>query len=147
VRTQARPLVREATASVEAHDLYLRGRHFWNKRTADGLTRSITLFQRAVDLDPGYALAHVGLADAYGLLGEYGAISAIEGDVRAKAHALKALEIDESIAEAHASLSLVLDRDYDWASSERELARHRAEAGIRNGPPLVCGHPELSRPS
>ncbi|TMB14288.1 MAG: tetratricopeptide repeat protein [Deltaproteobacteria bacterium] len=123
LRTQARPLVREATASVEAHDLYLRGRHFWNKRTADGLTRSIALFQRAVDLDPGYALAHVGLADAYGLLGEYGAIRAIEGDTKAKAHALKALEIDDSIAEAHASLSLVLDRNYDWASSERELKR------------------------
>jgi serine/threonine-protein kinase len=123
VPTQARPLVREATASVEAHDLYLRGRHFWNKRTADGLTRSIALFQRAVDLDPGFALAHVGLADAYGLLGEYGAISATEGDARAKVHALKALEIDDSIAEAHASLSLVLDRDYDWASSERELKR------------------------
>src|ERR1700682_1153075 len=123
VPTQARPLVREATASVEAHDLYLRGRHFWNKRTADGLTRSIALFQRAVDLDAGYALAHVGLADAYGLLGEYREISAVEGDARAKAHALKALEIDDSIAEAHASLSLVLERDYNWASSEQELKR------------------------
>ena len=104
------PLVRQATASIEAHDLYLQGRHFWNKRTEQGLKRAIDLFQQAVDLDPSYALAHVGLADSNSLLIEYGKARLADAVPKAKAHAEKALELDHDLAEAPASLGLIFGR-------------------------------------
>jgi adenylate cyclase len=117
------PLVGEATASMEAHDLYLRGRHFWNKRTAEDLKRAAALFQQALDADPKYALAHAGLADTYVLLAEYS--PARPGDVlpQATAHARKALELDAALAEPHATLGLIDMYGYDWRGAEREFER------------------------
>jgi len=117
------PLVPPTTGSAEAHDLYLKGRHFWSKRTAEDLKEAMGLFEKAISLDPTYALAHAGLSDCYLLLGEY--TSARPADIlpKARPHAYRALELDRDLAEAHASLGLISLYDYDWASAEREFKR------------------------
>jgi TolB-like protein/Tfp pilus assembly protein PilF len=116
------PLVQRPTESAEAHDLYLRGRHFWNKRTVDDLNRAMGLFEKALEVDPNYALAHSGIADCYVLLGEYGAGRA-DGIVKARTEARKALELDGTLAEARATLGLIAFHDYDWKAAEAEFKR------------------------
>lgn len=110
----------------EAYEDYLRGRYFWNKRTTDGLKRAVGYFDRAVDEDPTYAPAYAGLADTYALLGdwEYGVLPPSDAYPKAKAAALKALELDNSLSEAHTSLAFAQDvYDWDWASAEKEFKR------------------------
>lgn len=110
------------TEDAAAYQLYLRGRYFWNKRTKDGLQRSITYYDQAVAEDPKYALAYAGLADSYGLLGSYGVESASQADPRAKAAAVKALQLDDSLAEAHSSLGMIYFFDeWNWPMAEREF--------------------------
>jgi len=116
-------LVRQATASSEAHDVYLRGRHFASKRTEQGLKRAIDLFQQAVDLDPSYALAHVGLADSNILLIEYGKARLADVLPKAKAHAQKALGLDDQLAEVHASLAGISENEFDLKEAERQYKR------------------------
>ncbi len=111
------------TGSLEAHDLYLKGRHFWSKRTEEDLKEAMGLFERAIALDPTYALAHSGLADCHLLLGEYTSVSTADILAQARPHAYRALELDGKLAEAHASLGLISLYDYDWATSEREFKR------------------------
>jgi len=120
---QAPPLVNQATSSAEAHDLYLRGRHFWNLRTTDDLKRAGALFRQALDVDPRYALAHAGLADSYALLAEYSAARPDEVLPPASEHARKALELDPALAEPHATLGLLAMDRYDWSGAEREFKR------------------------
>src|SRR6266446_1855911 len=117
------PLAPQTTASSEAHDLYLKGRHFWSKRTAEDLKEAMGLFEKAIALDPTYALAHAGLADCYLLLGEY--TSSRPADVlrKARPYAYRALELGGDLAEPHASLGLISIHDYDWATAEREFKR------------------------
>jgi len=117
------PLVRQATSSTEAHDLYLRGRHFWNKRTAEDLRRAVALFGQALAVDPGYALAHSGLADSYVLLAEYSSVPPAEVLPQATEHARKALELNPALAEPHATLGLLAMEGYDWSGAEREFRR------------------------
>jgi TolB-like protein/DNA-binding winged helix-turn-helix (wHTH) protein/Tfp pilus assembly protein PilF len=110
----------------EAYEAYLKGRYFWNKRTADGLKRAIDYFDHAIENDPNYAQAYTGLADSYALLGdwEYGVLPPKEALPRAKAAASKALELDDTLGEAHTSLAFSLDLfDWDWESAEREFRR------------------------
>ena len=110
----------------EAHDAYLRGRYFWNKRTAQGLTRAVDYFNQAIAIDPKYAQAYSGLADSYALLGdwEYGALPPNEAFPKAKAAATKALDLDNNLGEAHASLAFCLDLfDWDWKSAEAQFKR------------------------
>jgi len=110
----------------EAYEAYLKGRYFWNKRTADGLKKAIDYFNQAIEKDPNYAQAYTGLADSYALLGdwEYGILAPKEAFPRAKAAATKALELDNTLGEAHTSLAFSLDLfDWDWASAEREFRR------------------------
>jgi len=110
----------------EAYESYLKGRYFWNKRTADGLQAAVAYFQQAIEEDPSYAQAYAGLADSYNLLGdwEYGALPPSEAYPKAKAAAIKALELDNSLGEAHTSLAFSLDVfDWDWDSAEREYRR------------------------
>jgi tetratricopeptide (TPR) repeat protein len=104
---QKRRLNRAPTQNPEAYHLYLKGRHSWNKRSAEGLKKSIKLFEQAIDIDPTYALAYTGVADAYLNLGGWGHLAFREAYPRAKAAAQRALALDEHLAEAHVSLAMV----------------------------------------
>jgi eukaryotic-like serine/threonine-protein kinase len=117
-------LAKNYTENVEAYQLYLKGRFYWNKRTPDALERAVEYFKRAIALDPGYALAYAGLADAYALNFEYASLPHREAIPQARDAALKALSFDDGLAEAHASLGLILHwGDYDFAGAEREFKR------------------------
>jgi TolB-like protein/DNA-binding winged helix-turn-helix (wHTH) protein/Tfp pilus assembly protein PilF len=110
----------------EAYEAYLKGRYFWNKRTADGLKVALAYFNQAIEEDPKYAQAYSGLADTYALLGdwEYGVLVPSEAYPKAKAAAIKALDLDKTLAEAHTSLAFSLDAfDWDWQSAENEFRR------------------------
>ena len=116
-------LAKRPTTSVEAQELYLRGRYFWNRRTEEGLERSLDYFQQAVEKDPDYALAYAGMADSYTILaaGEYAVLSPRDAVPKAKAAAFKALQLDGALAEAHASLGFLKHSfDWDWQGAERE---------------------------
>ena len=117
-----RKLVRvsPATANENAHDLYLRGRYFWNKRSAEAVRTATGYFERAIAEDPGYALAYAGLADCLALSGEYQVIAPNEMIPRARAAAERALQLDPGLAEAHASLGLVARLAFDPETSMRE---------------------------
>lgn len=121
---QHKRMARRDTANPEAYQLYLKGRFYWNKRTAESLKKSIEYFGQAIEQDPAYALAYAGLADSYGLLPNYGAGSPQESFSKAKAAARKAIELDDSLAEAHTALASALF-NYDWNLTEavREFQR------------------------
>jgi tetratricopeptide (TPR) repeat protein len=117
-------LVKRHTDDLEAYNLYLRGRYFWNKRTAGGVEKAIACFKQAVDKDPDYALAYSGLADAYVTLPDYAHMPPAEALITAKEVALRALEIDEMLAEAHASLGFAVhELEWDWEAAEKHLRR------------------------
>ena len=121
---QREALQRSPTTSSAAHDAYLKGRFYWNERTEPSLLKSLEYFQRAIELDPNYARGYAGLADSYNLLADYGALAPSEALPKAQAAARKALELDDSLAEAHASLGWTsMVYAWDWASSEREFQR------------------------
>jgi TolB-like protein/DNA-binding SARP family transcriptional activator len=122
--------------NLQAYDLYLQGRYFWHQRTGESLTRAAALFERAVAAAPGYAEAHSGIADAYAVLGFYDHLPPREAFPRAKAAALRALEIDPRLAQAHASLGYVA-LYYDWQWPAAELAFSRA---IELNPNYSVGH-------
>jgi len=114
----------QRTDSTEAYQQYIRGRYYWNKRTPAGFAKAIEYFQAAVEKDPGYALAYSGLADTYCLLSDYFVTSGKEAGPKAKAAALKALEIDDQLAEAHTPLAYVLASfDWNWPQAEKEYQR------------------------
>jgi TolB-like protein/DNA-binding winged helix-turn-helix (wHTH) protein/Tfp pilus assembly protein PilF len=125
---QRRQLEKQAhTVIPEAYESYLLGRYYWNKRTADGLQKSGTYFHRAIQQDPNYALAYAGLADYYAfltLLGGPEIMPPRKAMADAKAAAERALKLDDSLAEAHASMGHVLHNyDWDWSGAEREFKR------------------------
>jgi TolB-like protein/DNA-binding winged helix-turn-helix (wHTH) protein/Tfp pilus assembly protein PilF len=110
----------------EAYEAYLKGRYFWNRRTANGLKKAVEFFDLAIQKDPNYARAYAGLADSYALMGdwEYGALAPGEAYPKAKAAATTALKLDNTLGEAHTSLAFVFDVfDWDWDSAEREYRR------------------------
>jgi TolB-like protein/Tfp pilus assembly protein PilF len=123
---EQRKLTKRDTTNAEAYQVYLRGRYVWNKRTKEGLRKGIEYFRQAIDTDPNYALAYVGLADSYNFLGAFGIALLPPGEAmpKAKSAAMRALEIDDSLAEAHASLAFVrLYYDWDWAGAEKAFQR------------------------
>jgi len=118
------PVPRRYTRNLVAYNHYLRGRHCWNKRTQTGVNEAIDYFERAIREDPGYALAYTGLADAYALQLDYRAAPVAEGMRRAREMARKALELDDTLAEAHTSLAwVVFIHDWDWELAESEFRR------------------------
>lgn len=118
-----RVLAARPTDDPEAHQLYLRGRWFWNRRTPENLQKAITYFDKAIEKDPGYALAYCGLADGYSLLPIY-TNNPPPGDIqRAIAAANKALALDDTLAEAHTSLANALVDDLQFAAAEAEFKK------------------------
>jgi tetratricopeptide (TPR) repeat protein len=124
-REQQKRLAKRYTESPEAYRLYLKGRFYWSKRTLEGLKKGMDYFQQAIDKDPSYALAYTGLADSYALLGsvEYSALPPAEAMPKARAAAVKALEVDDSLAEVHASIAYVHIFDWHWQEAERAYRR------------------------
>jgi serine/threonine protein kinase/tetratricopeptide (TPR) repeat protein len=123
--SEQQQLTRRDTQNAEAYQLYLKGRYFWNKRTPDGVKQGLAYFQQAIEKDPGYALAYAGVADSYavrngGLLG----LTGNQARPKAKAAALKALELDNSLAEAHTTLAdTYLYYEWDFTKADQEFRR------------------------
>ena len=112
------------SVNAEAYEAYLKGRYYWNKRSADGLKKSVQYFRQAIEKDPTYAPAYAGLADAYATLAGFNVLPAREVYPLAKAAATKAVELDETLADAHLSLAAVVHGyDWDWALADREFKR------------------------
>jgi len=117
---EERRLAKRHTENAEAYRLYLKGRYHWNKRDKLANEKGIEFFQRAIEVDPNYALAYAGLADSYIVLGFHGVLPPNEVMPKAKQAAEKALQIDDSLAEAHISLAYVTEAyDWDWPRAER----------------------------
>jgi serine/threonine protein kinase/Tfp pilus assembly protein PilF len=115
-------LEKRPTEDIEAYNIYLKGRYFWNMRTPEGFQKGLMYFQKAIEKDPGFALAYVGIADCFNLFGYYAFMSPKESFPKARAMALKALELDDGLAEAHASLGWTfVCYDWDWPAAESEF--------------------------
>jgi DNA-binding winged helix-turn-helix (wHTH) protein/TolB-like protein/Tfp pilus assembly protein PilF len=126
----------EEKKQLEAYRLYLKGRNAWNKRTGDALQQAIEFFNQAIAIDSNYGAAYAGLADCYNMLVVYGRLEPKEGFPKAKEAAERALEIDESSAEAHSSLAFIKFRwDWDRAATEREF-----QTAIRLKPAYAPAH-------
>jgi serine/threonine protein kinase len=124
------------TEDKEAYQLYLQGRHFWNKRTEVGLNAAIRYFEKAIEKDSRYSLAWSGVADSYNLLATYGEVHRKDLYKKAKAAVTKALDIDDRLAEAHTSLAMLLMLDeWDWTNSEKEF-----KLGISLQPHYATAH-------
>ena len=117
-------MAKRYTENTEAYQLYLRGRYYWNRRTADLLKKANGYFQQAINNDPSYGLAYAGLAESYALFNFYEVLPPSESCPKAKAAAMKALEIDETLAGAHNALGWVkMTCDWDWPGSDKEFKR------------------------
>ncbi|MFN2622806.1 MAG: tetratricopeptide repeat protein [Chthoniobacterales bacterium] len=123
------------TNNPEAYQLYVKGRYFWNKRTGPDLERALSYFEQAIKLDPSYARAYSGLADCYAVLSYFTKRPFNETFPKAKAAAEKALALDSSLAEPHATLGLVLHTSWDWAGAEKEY-----EKGLKLNPNYATTH-------
>lgn len=134
--TERGQMAKSGTSNTEAYQLYLKGRYYWNKRTEDDLTKSIDFFQQAVALDPNYAQAYAGLADAYQTLPAYTDLPPEETYLKSKPAAQKAIELDPTLAEPHAALGGDLSEyDRDFSGAERELRR-----ALELNPNYATGH-------
>ena len=116
-------LLKRYTDSTEAYELYLKGRYYWNRRTAENIKKAIEQFKVATDHDPNYALAYAGLADCYALLNQYAGTPLSKTVPQAKAYAERAIAIDDQLAEPHASLGRVTELLWQWTVAEREFKR------------------------
>jgi TolB-like protein/DNA-binding winged helix-turn-helix (wHTH) protein/Flp pilus assembly protein TadD len=117
-------LAPDRQVNPEAHEDYLKGRYYFNQRTDEALNRSLSYFKQSIAIDPTYALAYSGLADDYALIGFRGAVPSRESLTQAKAAALKAIELDDKLAAAHASLAFIAEtHEWDWTTAEREYKR------------------------
>jgi len=119
----------------KAHDIYLRARAQWNKRTPESLRKSIEYFQQAILEDPDYALAYAGMADAYVISAEEGYIPSREAYDKIRWASSKAVEVDDSVADGHIMVASVREHDWDWTNAEREYRR-----AIELNPGLARAH-------
>ena len=114
-------LAKRSTENPAAYQDYLTGRFYWNKRTKEGVAKSLEYFNKAIEKDPRYALAYAGLADSYALMGRYSYVSPMEAYPKGVQAAEKALEIDKTLGEAHTSLAFIKRYyNFDWTAAERE---------------------------
>ena len=121
---EQKQLTKNYATNSEAYRLYLQGRYYWNQRTAEGLQQGSEYFNQVISKDPNYAPAYTGLADCYALLNVYNVVPATEVYQKAQVAAARALELDESLAEAHTSLAFVRYRYYwDWEQAEQHFKR------------------------
>lgn len=121
---EQKQLTKRHTDNTEAYRLYLKGRYHWNKRTPEGSRKGIEHFKEAIDLDSGYALAYAGLADSYNVIGNYGELPPRDAFPRAKTAAIKALRIDDTLAEARSALAYALNGyDWNWEAAGAEFKR------------------------
>jgi len=116
-------LAKRGTENAAAHEAYLHGRFFWSRFTPEALQQAIGYFNKAVELDPNYALAHVGIADFYSWASIYGMVDPADSYPKVLAAARRALEIDDTVAEAHAAMGLYHSNQFEWSASEREHRR------------------------
>ena len=116
-------LSNDGTNDPEAYQLYLKGRYYWDKRTPESLAKSKEYFQQAIDKDPSYVLAHVGMAEYYYVLSDYTYTPTSETNPKLKAAAMRALALDDNQAEAHAMLAGAYDNDWEWDAAAREYER------------------------
>jgi adenylate cyclase len=133
--SEERAISANPTADLEAHQLYLKGRYFWNRRTGENLKKALSYFQQATEKDPGYALAYTGIADSCALMPVYGAGAPQDYYPRAKAAAEKAVALDDMLGEAHTSLANVLFRYLELGESAKEFQR-----GIKLNPSYATAH-------
>ncbi len=139
---EEKALAKRHTENAEAYRLYLKGRYYWSKRPESSFMQAIDYYKQAIEVDPLYALAYAGLADSYGTLGswESSALSPMETMPRAKAAAMKALEIDEHLAEAQTTLAYVsLHYDWNWSAAEDGFKR-----ALELNPSYINAHHWLS---
>jgi adenylate cyclase len=135
-KAEREKLHKRFTGNMEAYQLYLQGRYFWNKRSKDGMITAIRFFESAIAKDPEYALAWAGIADSYNLLGEFTDLSRQELHPKAKDAAHKALSIDNQLAEAHISLAaLLMINEWAWEQAESEF-----RIGLELNPNYATGH-------
>ena len=122
---EERAIAKRDTENPEAYRLYLQGRYYWNQRTDEGVKKGLEYFQQAIEKDPGYALAYAGVADSYAVgNGDYLGLTPQEARPKSKAAALKALELDDSLAEAHTTLAdTYLYYDWDFPKARQEFLR------------------------
>jgi TolB-like protein/Tfp pilus assembly protein PilF len=132
---ETRQLEKEPTKSSEAYSLYLKGRYFWNERTKESTLKAIENFKQATKLDPNFALAYSGMADSYNVLGGHGLIPYRKAFQKQMENALKAVQFDDSSAEAHTSLAAALQNNYDWEAAEREF-----NTAIEHNPNYATAH-------
>jgi len=115
---------RQGTHNPEAYQLYVKGRYFWNKRTAADLTAAISYFNQAIDKDPNYALAYSGVADVYSIISDYAGVDPKEAAAKSKAAAEKALELDPTLSRPHADLGIMkMQHEWDFAGGEAEFRK------------------------
>ena len=123
-RGEREALISHQTSSTQAYEYYMKGRYFWNQRSREGLIKATDYFEKAITADPSYTQAYAGLADCYTLQTNSGIFPRDEGYSKAKAVAKKALELDDHLAEAHASLGFILELyDWDWQGAESQFKR------------------------
>jgi eukaryotic-like serine/threonine-protein kinase len=133
---QKKKLRKRATVNPEAYQEYLRGRYHWNNFSQDTFRRALQHFERAIELDPAYALAYAGLGDAFGVMAYFGYVAPADGFPRARAAAERATELDRDLADPHVTLAIErLFWGWDWEAAEREL-----QTAIRLNPKLALAH-------
>ena len=128
-------IAKKPTGDIGAYALYLKGRHYWNERNRESLQRAIKYFEEAIKREPEFSLAYSGIADSYIVLVDHGYTARSEGYAKARSAAMKALELDDTLAEAHTSLANTLGYQWDWIRAEEELAK-----ALRSNPNYATAH-------
>jgi len=128
-------IAKKPTGDINAYTFYLKGRYYWNERNKESLEKAIKYFEEALRRDPKFALAYSGLADSYRVLVNHGYLPASEGNPKTKEAARKAVELDDTLAEAHTSLGMILSFQWDWRGAEEEFAK-----ALRANPNYATAH-------